>query len=254
MSAPITDPWLQPLRSADQPSAVAPEHRDRLVCWPPAGGSATFFHPFAAALPETDVRAVQPPGRANRRRTPPVTDPEEAVEGVLAALDKLPPTDGRLIVMGHSMGAAMAHLLATRAPATPDLVVLSAWPVPGQFVRHPLGKPTAELGTDDLFAFLRSLDTPGMAELDDSLVAEYLLPPLRSDLLLGDGIAAMTDHAWTKSPVLLIAADDDQVFSPAEVAAWRDVVDVRAQVRLTGGHFALSAHVETVADAIRRAL
>lgn len=254
MSAPITDPWLQPLRPADQPAAAAPEHRDRLVCWPPAGGSATFFHPFAAALPEADVWAVQPPGRANRRRTPAVTDPGEAVYSVLAALDTLPPTDGRLIVMGHSMGAAMAHLLATRAPTTPDLVVLSAWPVPGQFVRHPLGKPTAELDTGDLLAFLRSLNTPGMADLDEALVAEYLLPPLRADLLLGDGLAAMTDRAWAKSPVLLIAADDDQVFSPSEVAAWHDVVDVRDQVHLTGGHFALSAHVETVAEAIRRAL
>jgi surfactin synthase thioesterase subunit len=93
-----------------------------------------------------------------------------------------------------------------------------------------------------------------MADLDDALVAEYLLPPLRSDLLLGDGLAAMTDRAWTTSPVLLVAADDDPVFSPAEVAAWGDVVDVRDRVHLTGGHFALSAHVETVAGAIRRAL
>lgn len=254
MSAPITDPWLQPLRPPAQSAAVAPERRDRLVCWPPAGGSATFFHAFAAALPEADVWAVQPPGRANRRRTPAVTVPEEAVDGVLTALDKLPPTDGRLIFMGHSMGAAMTHLLATRAPAPPDLVVLSAWPVPGRFVRHPLGKPAAELDTDDLFAFLRSLDTPGLAELDDALVAEYLLPPLRSDLLLGEGLAAMTDRAWTKSPVVLVAADDDPVFSPAEVAAWGDVVDVRERVHLSGGHFALSAHVDTVAEAIRRAL
>ena len=109
-------------------------------------------------------------------------------------------------------------------------------------------------GTDDLFACLRSLDTPGLADLDEALVAEYLLPPLRSDLLLGEELAAMTDRVWTKSPVLLVAADDDPVFSPAEVAAWGDVVDVRDRVHLTGGHFALAAHFGTVAEAIRRAL
>ena len=66
------------------------------------------------------------------------------------------------------------------------------------------GTPSAsrppELGTDDLFAFLRSLDTPGLADLDDALVAGVLLPPLRSDLLLGEGLAAMTRPAPGPSP------------------------------------------------------
>ena len=46
----------------------APHARTRLICFPHAGGSATFYFPVSRAMsPAVDVLAIQYPGRQDRR-------------------------------------------------------------------------------------------------------------------------------------------------------------------------------------------
>lgn len=235
--------WLQPLRDATAPTAP---RRGRLVCWPQAGGSAAAFQPFATALPDIEVWAVQLPGRGGRLHEEPATDPEDAVTHVRRSLRELPPLDGPLVLLGHSMGAALAHLLAVRTSA--ELLVLSAWPATDPGPSRP-GRTTEEL-----LAFVRELDSPGTEDLEEADVIDHLLPPLRADLRLGDALKPPRQAAPVKTPTLLVYADDDPAVEPHTVLAWQNIVDVHRQVRLTGGHFALFHQVETVADAIVRRL
>ncbi|WP_354644578.1 thioesterase II family protein [Kitasatospora camelliae] len=54
---------------------TGPRADRRLVCFPHAGGSASYFRPVATALsPRVEVIAVQYPGRQDRRLEPPVDD------------------------------------------------------------------------------------------------------------------------------------------------------------------------------------
>lgn len=238
------NPWLQSLRPAGARTGAV---RDRLVCWPHAGGSAAAFQPFATALPDFEVWAVQPPGRGIRMGEPAVVDPDIATEQVAEAIAGLPRGEGGLVVLGHSLGAAMAHLLAVRTGV--DLLVLSAWPAPG------LGGPhRVRRGDDELLEFMRWLDSPGLDDLDDADVVEYVLPPLAADMEINDALAARADDRRAGCPVLLVHADDDPAFPPADVAAWQEVVDVRDRIRLPGGHFALFDHVGPVARGIAEQL
>lgn len=235
--------WLQQLRRPGAKAAAA--GKDRLLCWPHAGGSAAAFAPFAAALPEFDVYAVQPPGRGTRLFEPTVTDPDEALREVLAALAELP-GDGHLVVLGHSMGAAMAHLLATRA-ADVDLLVLSAWSVSK---RHPA------IGTDraELLDFMRWLDSPGLDGLDEEDIVEHLLPPLAADLAVFEALSRRLDDGWADTPTMVVAAGGDPAIRPEDAFACREVLDVRAEISLPGGHFAVFDHAGPVASGIREAL
>src|SRR5436305_687475 len=85
----------------------APAAAVRLVCFPHAGGSASYFHPVSARFsPGVDVEALQYPGRQDRRAEPCVTDLNELADVVtteIRALDPLP-----TVYFGHSMGAALA--------------------------------------------------------------------------------------------------------------------------------------------------
>ncbi|MEK8104564.1 thioesterase domain-containing protein [Micromonospora sp. M12] len=51
------DDWIRALRPRSQPTAM------RLVCFPHAGGSATFYHPLSRLVDaDIEILAVQYPG------------------------------------------------------------------------------------------------------------------------------------------------------------------------------------------------
>src|SRR5262245_11016329 len=97
--------------STDQDSWVrrfhnATDARAQLVCFPHAGGSASYFHPLSAALsPEFDVRVMQYPGRQDRRREPLIESVDALADHAFAAL--IPVVDRPVALFGHSMGAQL---------------------------------------------------------------------------------------------------------------------------------------------------
>ena len=92
-----TERWLRTL-------CPAPQAPVELICFPYAGGSASYFYPFATALaPRAEVRAVQYPGRQDRIMEPCVPSIPELVECIVAALADT--TVRPFAFFGHSMGA-----------------------------------------------------------------------------------------------------------------------------------------------------
>src|SRR4051794_26651503 len=83
----------------------------RLVCFPHAGGSASYFFRLSAALsPEFDVCAIQYPGRQDRYSEPFVETIDDLADRIYAALN--PGIDGPVAFYGHSMGAVLAFEVA----------------------------------------------------------------------------------------------------------------------------------------------
>lgn len=96
-----------------------PDGRDaahRLICFPHAGGSASFYFPVSRALtPGVDVLAIQYPGRQDRRHEP-------CIDSIAALADALaeevrPWCDRPVTFFGHSMGATLAFEVARRLEA-----------------------------------------------------------------------------------------------------------------------------------------
>ena len=74
----------------------------RLVCFPHAGGSATWYFPLSRALsPETEVLAVQYPGRQDRRAEPCVDDLDRLAD--LVAHELRGWTDRPFALFGHTV-------------------------------------------------------------------------------------------------------------------------------------------------------
>lgn len=108
----------------------------RLICFPHAGGAASAYRPLSRQLkPHIEVRAVQYPGRQDRRHEPPAAGIRE-LAAVVAG--KLEDDDGAapFAFFGHSMGALVAYetarLLEQRGPDHPAGSSCRPAPHPGR--------------------------------------------------------------------------------------------------------------------------
>jgi len=171
MTAGVEQPLTRWLRCyAPRPSA-----RLRLVCFPHAGGSASFYWPWVHRVPDhVELLSVQYPGRATRIDEPLLDDMHRLADAVALAVTPL--LDRPLALFGHSMGALVAYEVTLRI-STPVLLFASARPAPVH------ARPGSKHLADDeaLWAEVRRL-----GGVDELIVAQpemrtLALPVLRND-------------------------------------------------------------------------
>ncbi|WP_251076751.1 thioesterase II family protein [Streptomyces benahoarensis] len=242
-SAPaVTDvPWLRSLRRVQNP-------RGRLVCFPHAGGAASFFREWPQRLAgDIEVLAVCYPGRESRINEPCVNAMEDLAAPLADAL--APFLTEPTAFFGHSMGASVAYEVARRLSAggRPGAAMLL---VSGRAAPHRL-RPSA-LGSqpdDDLISDVRRRGGPLAAALDVPDLLELVLPSIRADYQLVDSYASEATLHPLHVPVTAYYGEGD-VDNPAEsVLAWADVSggpERFASRAFPGGHFFLVPHAADV--------
>ncbi|MET9496585.1 thioesterase domain-containing protein [Streptomyces sp. NPDC006552] len=204
----------------------------RLICLPFAGGSARSFVRLARHLPDGwQVTAAQPPsGAPDGLGLDDLAGHYLAVlAGDLAAARRF---EGPTLLLGHSLGAAVAHRMAALWPAdVADAVgvVLSAPPPPGTV--------TAGLLALDDPALLTEAGRRGMLpELGGGpdFAIRFLLPELRRDLV------ALGGAGWRAEPVAaevhVLAGTQDALLPPAAAARLADALGARSCRLVEGGH------------------
>ncbi len=225
-------------------------HNDtRLVCFPHAGGSATFYQPFARALETvTDLWAVQYPGRQDRRSEPAfasIDDLADQVAGLLGSAAGPP-----YAFFGHSMGAVVSFEVARRLERAgrPGPSALFVSGRRGPSVRR---IDLVHQGTDDdLLRALRELAGTDTRILGDEEIQRMILPVVRGDY------QALERHRHLPGPplscpVIAFGGDDDPHASVADLRAWADQTTGGFATRVfAGGHFYLVHDVAAVAAAI----
>lgn len=225
----------------------------QLVCFPHAGGSASFFFPVSGALHQVaEVVSVQYPGRQDRRsETSPSVLGEladqvyEALKGEFAAK----PTT----FFGHSMGASLAFEVARRFEA--DGGELSHLYASGR--RAPSRTRPENVhkkGDDGIVEELKLLAGTDTALLGDEEILRMILPAIRSDYTAietyrcdpGDTIAA---------PITVLTGDSDPKTSMDEAEDWRRHTTGAFDLKVfPGGHFYLSDQAPAVLSVLREHL
>jgi surfactin synthase thioesterase subunit len=241
-----TDP---PCGQAEAANAQPPA-RLRLVCFPHAGGSATFFFPMSAVLPATvEVLAVQYPGRQDRRADRPIEDIAELADQISAVLR--PRSDLPLAFFGHSMGAVVAFEVARRLEQESGLVLSALFASGRRAPSVRRDEPPVHVRDDDgVVAELEQLAGTGKALLGDAELLRMILPAIR-----GDYKAIETyQHApgpKLSCPITVLVGDADPHTTLDEARRWRELTAGPFDLRVfPGGHFYLSSHQAAVADAV----
>lgn len=228
----------------------APDAATRLVCFPYAGGSATFYHPVSRALsPEFDVAAVQYPGRQERYTEPLIDDIEKLADLIVPELAQW--ADRPLAFFGHSMGASLAYEVALRLEARGTQLLglfVSARRAPSRW----RDERVHQSGDEGLLAELRSLSGTDPAVLGDKEVLRMVLPALRSDYRAAETYRPEPGPR-VGCPVVVLVGDDDPKVTEDEARAWSEHTtgDVRFR-SFAGGHFYLNSHMPEVLGEIRQ--
>lgn len=166
-----------------RPKPVA-HPRLRLFCFPYAGGSAAIYHQWPTCTPaDTEVLAVQYPGRATRLREAPITDLDLLLDDIEVTI--VPLLDRPFAFFGHSMGATVAYELARRLQAKqkplPAHLFLSGRSAP----HFPAAKSTLHtLPDQDFLASVRAMNGTPAELLEHSELMEMMLPVIRADFQL----------------------------------------------------------------------
>jgi surfactin synthase thioesterase subunit len=223
----------------------APDIGRQLVCFPHAGGSASFFFPVSKQLaPVADVVSVQYPGRQDRRAETSPSDLHKLADQLYEALREefaAKPTT----FFGHSMGATLAFEVARRVEA--DGGEVSHLFASGR--RAPSRNRGEEVhlqGDDGIVKELKALAGTDASLLGDEEILRMILPAIRSDYTAIETYQC-DPGATIAAPITVLTGDSDPKTSMDEAEDWRHHTTGAFDLRVfPGGHFYLSAQATSV--------
>lgn len=222
-----------------KPHADGTGRRFRLFCFPFAGGGASFFRGWQAALgSEFEVIPALLPGRESRLNEPPEESFDALVENLTAALrGKL---DGPFAFFGHSMGAVLAFEVARSLRESggplPGALFVSGARAPQFRLDH---RPGPDPDDEALIEQLKLIHAGagGLSEAAEAL--RPLLPALRADARAYRHYVYQPGKPLPCSIHAYGGTEDPQV-TQDHLRAWQAQTSGPFSLRLfAGGHFFL---------------
>lgn len=224
-----------------------PDPRLRLICFPHAGGTASFFRSWAPLVPAgVELMAVRYPGREDRLLEPFAETMRDLVAPLTTACRGLL---GRpAVFFGHSMGASVAYEVALRLRAqgiaAPSALLVSGRSGPGS---KPV-RSVARLDDAELIDDMRLIGGTDEQILDDPELRELVLPAVRADYRLVEEYTAEPTEPLTV-PVIAYYGTEDPDIDAETVGAWSTVTSSTFDVRsFDGDHFYLADQAAVLVD------
>jgi pyochelin biosynthesis protein PchC len=227
----------------------------RLVCFPHAGGAASYYFPVSLKLhPQIEVLAVQYPGRQDRRHEPLVESIVELAHQVADALGdedldgSAPPA-----FFGHSMGALVAfevaRILRERGGPGPARLFVSGRRAPSRY------RATWVHRRDDA-GFIEELRLLGGTDerfLNDPEIRALTLGTTRSDYRAVE-LYEYVPGEPLDCPISVLVGESDPHSTLDDARAWSEHTTAETDLRaFPGGHFYLDDHADEVISVIRAA-
>ncbi len=227
-----------------------PARRLRLLCLPPAGGSAWLYRRWADRLPlDVEVVAVELPGHGERSHERPVADLDTIIDSVCTEISQLPAAPWA--VFGHSMGAFVGLEVCRRTARGPLALVVGGAESPasrriaGQLVDRP---------DHELLTFLVGAGGTDTRALRDEGLRALVIDALRADLTALAGFS-YRDVPALHCPVRVYSGTADPMVEAARLPEWDQTTDGPSTVHLfDGGHFFYQQQEHEVLSTLSRHL
>jgi medium-chain acyl-[acyl-carrier-protein] hydrolase len=234
MSTPPLAPWYRRYPTS-RPA------RARLLAFHHAGGSASYFRSWPAALPpDLEVIAIQMPGREERLRVLPPRSLDHAADELARQLAPL--LDLPFAIFGHSMGALLAFettraLRRAHHAAPRHLFVSGRW---APHLPDPLPTISRFPERELLDTITRMGGTPPEVLAHRELL-DLFLPTLRADFALCESYHHRSEPPLSL-PLTAFGGLSDATTAPATIEHWSAHTHAAFRARFfPGDHFFLDA-------------
>lgn len=227
-----------------------PAGRQRLFCFPWAGGGALPFRPWREPLKsEAAVVAVRLPGRESRAAEAPVERMEPLIEALLEQIR--PHVETPYSFFGHSMGAGIAFELARALRRNglpgPGRLIVSGARAPQYRLNH---RPPPEPTLRDFIEELRRLEGFPPSVLNNPELLKLALPSLLADARLYRHYSYLPE-APLETALFAYGGEADPNVTAEHLNAWSEQTSAAFFRReFKGGHF----YVESAQTALLAAL
>lgn len=238
---PLLDRWTGNL--SRQPGATT---QLRLFCFPFAGGGASAFREWPAAMPAgVELCPIQLPGRESRWNEPSFSQLSSLVETLAQVLHPL--LTCSFAFFGHSMGAAIAFELARQlrreTGESPAHLFVSGAHAPQRPDRDP---PIHGLPNSAFLAELKRLNGISDEVFENQELMQVLLPAFRADITLCETYVYTPDEPLD-CPISAYLGEQDRKVALEDLLGWS--VHTRRIFRFSlfpGDHFFLVAHRQSL--------
>jgi medium-chain acyl-[acyl-carrier-protein] hydrolase len=243
--------WMEPNRWIVRPRRN-PQAALRLVCFPYAGGGASVFRTWPAALPgDVELLAIELPGRETRSREPLFDQLAPLVTALADAIGAR--LDAPFAIYGHSLGSligfAFARELRRRGLRAPVHLFASGRRAP----QIPDCEQVHQLPDRELCVWLRRLGGMPDALFDEPELMEYVLPILRADIAVNGAILA--DEPPLDCSITAMGGVGDDRVSIDFLDAWREQTSQAFEREIfAGGHFFIQTARAEVLGSLARHL
>ncbi len=227
-----------------------------LICLPYAGGSAAIYSKWSKLLNNyIRFHPFEMAGRAGRHKEPFYDSLQEAVEDVIALIQR-ECVDSDYAVWGHSMGSIMAYelicQLQKRKLKQPVHVFFSGRYPPSVIKEernlHMLSEPEFEEEAVKLGGLPKNLfRLKGLLKL--------ALDTLRADYRILETYAPGTLEARFDFNISVLAGKEDELAEPEDMRKWMNYCGRQCKFYyFEGGHFYLHNHAEEITRIINNTL
>jgi medium-chain acyl-[acyl-carrier-protein] hydrolase len=239
--------WFK--RFIEKPNAAT-----RLFCFPPAGAGASAFRTWPERLlPDTELWAVQLPGREERFNEVPMDRMQPIIDSMSEII--VEQLDRPYALFGHSMGSLIAfelvRVLRRIGMPLPTCLFVSGQRAPQ--IKDP-SPQRFDLPDREFIEELRKMEGTPPDVLSNPELMEMLLPVLHADFAVCQTYEYYAEPPLA-CPIVAFGGEQDGECSVAHLELWREQTswDFRMKT-FPGGHFYLLSSETEFLDALSREL
>lgn len=233
---------LRLIKSADKNEEI----NYRLICFPHAGGGASFYYSWKELLEDNvELYSVQYPGHFDRIKEKCMECMRDLVEEISYDINSL--SKVKTIFFGHSLGAIIAYEVSRNIKSNIIKLCVSGRNSP----RYSTNSKLHELEDDEFIKELLQYKYGENEVLLNNEVNKIFLPSLRADYKISEMYKFDNNYDKLDIPVNVFYGEEDEDIKMEGIEDWKEITTNNISInRFSGGHFYLMTHKKSIIDTI----